>query len=241
MAGLNRLSPLEYQLVELKCLDLQISSYQLLSLCYQCHSITALSFMPKMLGDSGSLLARQLIGSTSLLLQHRSGFNTSTSSKSRIASCLLIFISRQTRFSSSISSSVRSTLIYDHSIGQKLCWLSYLGVLPRQNSSNFCGQCYVNVNAVPVFVCSMVALIYKISGDAAEKENRRAALILCLHSTAVSVTPRLKISNIQLHVIQNVNSQSHRSCRTYCNTLNRCVSCQLCVPYFLTLSSNKTV
>ena len=87
----------------------------------------------------------------------------------------------------------------------------------------------------------MVALIYKISGDAAEKENRRAALILCLHSTAVSVTPRLKISNIQLHVIQNVNSQSHRSCRTYCNTLNRCVSCQLCVPYFLTLSSNKTV
>ena len=92
----------------------------------------------------------------------------------------------------------------------------------------------------------MVALISRISGDAAGKESRQAVQILYLHSTSTTlhstaVTPRLKISNIWLHMVKNkgecelsLSSQLQKAEHDVnCNTLNEGVSC---VPNFLTLS-----
>lgn len=72
----------------------------------------------------------------------------------------------------------------------------------------------------------MVDLIYKISGDAAERKNRRPALILSLNTT--TVTPNSKF-NIQLHSPRDTDCElpipsELQNILYYCYTLNECVS-----------------
>ena len=84
----------------------------------------------------------------------------------------------------------------------------------------------------------MVDLIFKISGDAAEKKNHRPALILSLNTT--TVTPDSKF-DIQLHSPRDTDcelpipSELHSAEHIVILSTNVSLdSCQLCVPYFPT-------